>query len=324
MIFVHQQNTLPFQIPRAIWRTPGACLEAHAHYRSIKREQAEQLEEERAVEELQRQRDEEYLREKEAKKIGLKKRKEKFAAQEKSDADLEGFAKLQHIKKMESIQAARSRAAAAAGVPSSGNSGGFWSDDDLVELIRLVKKHPGGTPARWEVIADQMTRSVTEVTFMAAKMKEKGYRLPGQTTATMATDSVAESIVQDTQRVQAQCAPTIAVPETTNWSQEQQRQLEASLTKHPKTVEGDRWTLISAEVAGKSREECVERYKHLVQMLRMQKAEKEDHPKRNTSKSKEVDLEGVEEKIAGGKRRNLRKERKKNMDFSSEEDAGNE
>lgn len=70
-------------------------------------------------------------------------------------------------------------------------SGGFWTDEDLTELVRLVKKYPGGTPARWEVIAEMMNRSVHEITFMAAKMKENGYRVPGQ------TDSVAESIVQD-------------------------------------------------------------------------------------------------------------------------------
>lgn len=263
---------------------------------------------------MQRLRDEEYLREKEAKKIGLKKRKEKFAAQEKTDEELEGFAKLQHIKKLESIQAAQSRAAAAAAGGSAGSSnGGFWSDDDLVELIRLVKKHPGGTPARWEMIAEQMNRSVTEITFMAAKMKEKGYRLPGQTTATMATDSVAETLVaQETSRLKAAaavCAPTIAVPETTNWSQDEQRQLEAAMTRHPRMVDGrDRWALIAAEVDGKSREECFERYKNLVQMLQA----------KTTTKAVERPQQSEQER--GGKRRNKRKERKKNMDFSSEEE----
>ena len=58
-----------------------------------------------------------------------------------------------------------------------------------MELIRLVKKYPGGTSARWEVIAEMMNRTVHEITFMAAKLKENGYRVPGQ------TDSVSENIV---------------------------------------------------------------------------------------------------------------------------------
>lgn len=143
-------------------------------------------------EELQRQRDEEYLRDKEAKKIGMRKRKEKFAAREKTDEELQGFAKLKHIKNLESIQAAKAK--------GSAPSGGLWTDDDLTELIRLVKKYPGGTPARWETIAESMQRSVTDITFMAAKMKEKGYRLPGQAAN---GDSVAETIVQETIKVSA-------------------------------------------------------------------------------------------------------------------------
>lgn len=321
------QHTLPFQIPLAIWRTPGACLGAYRHYREYQLEQAAIAAEAEAAAEAVRQRDEEYQRDKEAKKLGVKKRKEKFAVQEKSDAELEGFAKLQHIKKLESIQAARSRAdalaASAAGLPSAGGgNGGLWTDDDLIELIRLVKKHPGGTPARWETIAEQMARSVSDVTFMAAKMKEKGYRLPGQTTATMATGSVAETLVQvaeTQQKLQQQCAPTIAVPETTNWSQQQQRQLETAMIKYPKAVPGDRWSLIAGAVDGKSRDECVDRYKHLVQMLRAQKS-----PTATTAETAEQPAQSSAAGAGvGGKRRNKRKERKKNMDFScSEEDDG--
>lgn len=121
----------------------------------------------------------------------MRKRKEKFAAQEKTDEELQGFAKLKHIKNLESIQAAKAK-----GSPSS--SGGLWTDDDLAELIRLVKKYPGGTPARWETIAESMNRTVTEITFMAAKMKDQGFRLPGQAAS---PDSVAETIVQETIKV---------------------------------------------------------------------------------------------------------------------------
>lgn len=49
-------------------------------------------------------------------------------------------------------------------------SGGLWTDDDILELIRLVKKFPGGTPDRWEKIAEMMNRTVSEVTFMAKKV----------------------------------------------------------------------------------------------------------------------------------------------------------
>lgn len=50
-------------------------------------------------------------------------------------------------------------------------AGGLWTDDDILELIRLVKKFPGGTPDRWEKIAEMMNRTVNEVTHMAKKVR---------------------------------------------------------------------------------------------------------------------------------------------------------
>lgn len=49
-------------------------------------------------------------------------------------------------------------------------TGSLWTDDDILELIKLVKKYPGGTPERWEKIADAMNRTVGEVTHMAKKV----------------------------------------------------------------------------------------------------------------------------------------------------------
>lgn len=49
-------------------------------------------------------------------------------------------------------------------------SGGLWTDTDILELIKYVKKYPGGTPERWEKIASVMNRTVAEVTHMAKKV----------------------------------------------------------------------------------------------------------------------------------------------------------
>lgn len=48
--------------------------------------------------------------------------------------------------------------------------GGLWTDDDILELIKLVKKYPSGTSERWDKIADAMNRTVAEVTHMAKKV----------------------------------------------------------------------------------------------------------------------------------------------------------
>lgn len=38
-----------------------------------------------------------------------------------------------------------------------------WMEDELSLLSRLMVKFPGGTPGRWEKIAHELGRSVTDV-----------------------------------------------------------------------------------------------------------------------------------------------------------------
>lgn len=218
-------------------------------------------------------------------------------------------------------------------------SGGFWTDDDLTELTRLTKKYPNGTLSRWEVIAEHMNRSVQEVTFMAARMKEPSYRQ---------TDSVAEAIVQEaTKKVKK--VVDVKIPEAV-WTQEQQKLLENAIVKYPKTTAGDRWQKIANTVPGKTKEECLARYKYLVQKVKEQKqkepvqtdgeekvtpseateidrVESIESPENDVEPNDEPEFEEKEEeeepivtKKTGGKPRNKRKERKKRMEFSSDEE----
>lgn len=87
-------NTLPFQIPKLIWNIPSGIKGMFQSYAEYKREQEEiRLEEEKEAERI-RLLDEAFLKEKEQKKEGIRKRKEKFAAKEKTDAELQGYSKL--------------------------------------------------------------------------------------------------------------------------------------------------------------------------------------------------------------------------------------
>lgn len=219
-------------------------------------------------------------------------------------------------------------------------SGGFWTDEDLAELTRLTKKYPNGTLSRWEVIADHMNRSVQEVTFMAAKLKEPGQR---------PTDSVAEAIIQDAKKKEKKTA-TIEKPQSeAAWNQDLQKLLETAIVKYPKTTVGDRWQKIANTVPGKTKEECLARYKYLVQKVKEQKQKEaatqnendeskseettesanrveniesrvEETDETNAEAKIEPEPEPVVEKKTGGKPRNKRKERKKRMEFSSDED----
>lgn len=134
-------------------------------------------------------------------------------------------------------------------------------------------------------------------------------------------------------------ANPIIVPENT-WSQEQQQLLELAIVKYPKTTVGDRWSKISNSIPGKTREECLARYKHLVEIVKAQKGRARSDEQSVDDKviSEKVDDEKVEEVIeepedndevteeppkktqSKGKPRNKRKDRKNRMDFSSDEE----
>merc|ERR1711942_210144 len=58
------------------------------------------------------------------------------------------------------------------------NAHQMWTDDDLVELARLIKKIPGGSTERWERIAEIMERYPEEVTKMAGKIKNNPSIVP--------------------------------------------------------------------------------------------------------------------------------------------------
>ncbi|XP_045475971.1 dnaJ homolog subfamily C member 1 [Harmonia axyridis] len=142
-------------------------------------------------------------------------------------------------------------------------SGGLWTDDDLAELIKLIKKYPGGSSNRWEVIADSLGRSVPEVTYMAAKVKENGYRLPNE------EEKVLEPLAAKIKTKKDALLPE-ETKEVHSWNQDQQKALEEALLKFPKGC-NDRWDRIAEHVPNKSKEECMLRFRFLAENLKRQK-----------------------------------------------------
>lgn len=129
-------------------------------------------------------------------------------------------------------------------------SGGLWTDDDIAELVRLVKKFPPGTACRWEKVANLMGRSVAEVTHMAKKVKEDGYRVV--TSGGNFTAGEQEPLKPG--KVKTRAAVLSSEGE---WSQVHQKALEAALTKYPKGGNADRWDKIAKCVPGKSKVRCM-------------------------------------------------------------------
>ncbi|XP_050068477.1 uncharacterized protein F54F2.9 [Anopheles maculipalpis] len=264
------KNTLPCQIPVWVWNTvtgtPAAIRMMFELYSQQKKQKEEELQREKEEIELQASLEEQRARDKENRI--LRKRSKKMIVPEKTDEELAAYS--QRIAK----PAAGGNADKGAHTPLP-QSGGLWTEDDLTELVRLVKKYPGGTSNRWEVIAELMQRTVEEITYMAAKMKDCGYRLPHQSDGTNASDTAQAAAVGAAAAAKVKTKTRDSGPNetaTSNWTQQQQQALEVAIQKYPKSANYDRWQKIANSVPGKSKEECVARYKYLVELVKKQKS----------------------------------------------------
>ncbi|XP_069494393.1 dnaJ homolog subfamily C member 1 [Ambystoma mexicanum] len=228
-----------------------------------------------------------------------------------------------------------------------------WTEEDICQLARNMVKFPGGTPGRWEKIAHELGRSVSDVTTKAKQMKDSVTVCSGtvrlselkstaqilksaKTNVSMPDNIITQreeeeedleetdnpsnrSEFQATETRHRKRKPmrnpeaTLAVKDdvvdksrgkrqkdfdSTNqvdgedfdsddetrkrekghvleelWTQNQQKLLELALQQYPKgTVE--RWEKIAKCVPGKCKEECMVRYKMLVELVQKKKQAK--------------------------------------------------
>lgn len=312
------KNTLPFQIPLGIYHliigTPDMIKGSVNLVAEEVKKEKERKRKEQEEQELIKKLVEERQQQKEDRKEGLRKRKEQQSKLlERTDEELAAYSAT--IIKHKGNEAIKTK------VPISG---GLWTDEDLIELTRLTKKYPGGTVDRWEIIAEAMKRNVSEVTFMAYKLKDNVFQKPGE------TDRLVENINKEITKKIKTKSPEVDIPTAEKgWSQEQQKALEAAIQKHPKRGNEDRWVKIANSVPGKTEDECKARYKYLVEMVK-----KQNEAKELEKRAAEVEAEKVAEpeepqipeedydeviESTGGKKRNKRKDRKKNIDYYAED-----
>ncbi|XP_054452399.1 dnaJ homolog subfamily C member 1 [Anoplopoma fimbria] len=210
-----------------------------------------------------------------------------------------------------------------------------WTEDELSLLSRLMVKFPGGSPGRWEKIAHELGRSVTDVTTKVKQVKNnvshtsglvklsdlKGPLLPVRSLP------VSDSVMtqrgpceeeQDEEEAEEEAAPAVrrrtrkaaaadggevkvrgrrqrdfdpaasveeeeeeeAEPQEirekadpTVWTQNQQKLLELALQQFPRGT-AERWDRIAKVVPGKTKEECMIRYKMLAELVQKKKQAK--------------------------------------------------
>ena len=151
-----------------------------------------------------------------------------------------------------------------------------WSDKEKSDLIKAIAKFPAGTVNRWNRIAEMLERPVNECIQM-----EKSIKTNLTSALNTQLNAASWSNVQ-TKAVNVGDDPTISdkfVAEITNsesigekgssstvWSQEQQKLFEKALKEIGKDVP-NRWDRIAESVPGKSKNDCILRYKELCATL---------------------------------------------------------
>ena len=182
-----------------------------------------------------------------------------------------------------------------------------WTEQELSLLGTATKKWPGGTPERWTKVAelinhlaspsharsaDDVTRKVKEIRRALEQQKSDQVREDvrnqraaqqraavavatanaGTADAAVAASAAAATAAAAAATAAAASATPDALASGEAWSREQQRELEQALARFPASVGAERWDRIAEVIPGKTRSECVARYKQLASALKAKKA----------------------------------------------------
>jgi len=163
-------------------------------------------------------------------------------------------------------------------------SGGLWTDEDIGELAKLCSKFPGGTPSRWETIANILCRPVPEVTFMAKKVLEGLAKKPVDEQEEDQSQAQLSSQVKVKVKTKGGKGDSMDRLKVENWSADEQKALESALQLYPKGA-SERWEKISATIPGRTKEECMQRFKYVADLVKKSKEKRDENEQEQESTS---------------------------------------
>jgi DnaJ homolog subfamily C member 2 len=176
-----------------------------------------------------------------------------------------------------------------------------WSREELSTLAKAIGKFPGGTKQRWKVVCtymndllkphtpfemDECMKATHNAMEHLAQMKESGGIGGGKALAPETHAPVPPIPAPSSAPAPVPVAPSAPVPTQAAvaappvegeaavdvWSQSQQQELELGLKKFPATMEkAERWAKIASEVTGKTKKECIARFKVLREEIQAKK-----------------------------------------------------
>jgi len=180
-----------------------------------------------------------------------------------------------------------------------------WSEGDVQLLAKGFNLYPAGTSNRWEILADYIKqhsanyipRKSKEILVKVREMqkvdpslktflgKEKGPKIfqPVENVlVNNSNDKLVNGHSKDNKdevvmngHSNSDEAQSNAKVVTNDWTAEEQKLLENALKSIPQTT-ADRWDRIAEKVPGRSKKDCMKRYKELVELIKSKKKNSEN------------------------------------------------
>lgn len=123
------------------------------------------------------------------------------------------------------------------------NTSAPWTKDELAALSKAIKKYPAGGAARWDAIASFINNLCKQE---EPRTKEECIEKYNQIASAPAAKDASDSQAADDKA----------------WTEKEDNLLQDMLRKYPATLEkNERWKSIAEGVSGRSKKECVERFK---------------------------------------------------------------
>ena len=147
----------------------------------------------------------------------------------------------------------------------------IWTKEEMFLLQKGVKKYPAGTKQRWDKIKEIVkTKNEEEIVQMAHYLVvNPNIKIEGNINLKELLQKEKkekkENNEEKLKKIEKQEKSEI------NWTGEEQKLLEEALKKYPSSLPiNERWTNISKHV-GKTKKQCVERYKYLANLIKKNK-----------------------------------------------------
>ena len=145
----------------------------------------------------------------------------------------------------------------------------IWSKEEMFLLQKGVKKYPAGTKQRWDKIKEIVkTKSEDEIIQMTH------YLILNPNIKFEENINLKELLKKEKKENKEEKQKNSEKSEKKsemNWTAEEQKLLEEALKKYPSSLPAnERWTHIAKHV-GKTKKQCVERYKYLANLIKKNK-----------------------------------------------------